>query len=110
MSSNISKLHEFTTESMGSNYLNINRLSMLHILSNVPAGTLNVKYGFHGPSLTVSTACASGLSSIVEAYKWIKLDEADLVLVGGCEDVYNPICLQSSIRLQAMTTKVYDEP
>lgn len=74
MSSNISKLHEFSMESIASNYVNVNRLSMLHILSNVPAGTLNVKYQFHGPSLTVSTACASGLSSIVEAYKWIKLN------------------------------------
>ena len=69
---------------MASDYVNINRLSMLHILSNVPAGTLNVKYQFYGPSMTVSTACASGLSSIVEAFKWIKLNDADLVLAGGC--------------------------
>ena len=47
---------------------------MLHILSNIPTGILNVKYQIKGPSLTVSTACASGLSSVVEAYKWIKLN------------------------------------
>jgi 3-oxoacyl-[acyl-carrier-protein] synthase II len=56
---------------------------MLQVLTNISAATLNVKYKFKGPSLTVSTACASGLSSIVEGYKWIKYGEADLVIAGG---------------------------
>lgn len=110
MSSNLSKINEFAQESAAHHYVNINRLSMLHILSNIPAGALNVKYQFHGPSMTVSTACASGLSAIVEAYKWIKLGEADVALSGGAEDVYNPLCLNSSIRLQAMSTQKYDRP
>lgn len=38
---------------------------MLQILTNIPCASLNVKYHFHGPSLTVSTACATGLSAIV---------------------------------------------
>ena len=45
---------------------------MLHLLTNIPVATINVKYRFKGPSLTVSTACASGLSAVVEGYKWIK--------------------------------------
>jgi 3-oxoacyl-(acyl-carrier-protein) synthase len=46
---------------------------MLQILTNIPAATIGVQHKFRGPSLTVSSACASGLSAIVEAYKWIKL-------------------------------------
>ena len=38
---------------------------MLQVLTNIPCATLNVKYKFQGPSLTVSTACATGLSSII---------------------------------------------
>lgn len=56
---------------------------MLQILSNITAGSLNVKYKLLGPSLTVSTACASGLSAVLESYKWIKLGEADIVIAGG---------------------------
>lgn len=78
---------------------------MLQILTNIPAATLNVQLKFKGPSLTVSTACASGLSAIVEAIKWIRLDEADLVIAGSSEDVYNPLYLYSSLRLQAMSSK-----
>ena len=97
-------------ESQASNYKNINRLSMLQVLNNIPAGTLNVKHKFRGPSMTVGTACASGLSALVEAVKWIRLDEADFVVTGAAEDVYNPLYLNSSIRIQAMTTKQYEEP
>lgn len=32
------------------------------------------------------------------------------MIVGASEDVYNPLYLNSSIRLQAMTTKLYDRP
>ena len=47
---------------------------MLQILTNIPSATIVVNYKLKGPSLTVSSACASGLSAIVEAYKWIKLN------------------------------------
>ena len=56
---------------------------MLQILTNIPCATLNVKYKFLGPSLTVSTACATGLSAVLEGYKWIKYGEADIVIVGA---------------------------
>lgn len=61
-------------ESHKDHFKNINRLSMLQILNNIPAGTLNVLYKFQGPSLTVGTACASGLSAIIEAVKWVRLN------------------------------------
>lgn len=56
---------------------------MLQILTNIPCATLNVKYKFNGPSLTVSTACATGLSAVLEGYKWIKYSEADIAVVGA---------------------------
>jgi 3-oxoacyl-[acyl-carrier-protein] synthase II len=83
---------------------------MLQILANIPAATLNVQHQFKGPSLTVSTACASGLSAIVEGYKWIRLNEADIVIAGASEDIYNPLYLYSSLRLQAMSSREYPHP
>jgi 3-oxoacyl-[acyl-carrier-protein] synthase II len=96
---------EHIQESSASHFKTVNRLSMLQILTNIPAATIGVNYRFKGPSLTVSSACASGLSAIVEAAKWIKLGEADVALAGASEDVYNPLYTNSSVRLQAMTTK-----
>jgi 3-oxoacyl-[acyl-carrier-protein] synthase II len=110
LASSTTKLLEQIEESSSHHYQNINRLSMLQVLTNIPAGALNVLYGFKGPSMTVSTACASGLSAVIEGAKWIKLKEADFVIVGASEDVYNPLYLNSSIRIQAMTTKAYEKP
>ncbi len=56
---------------------------MLQVLTNIPCATLNVKYKLNGPSLTVSTACATGLSAVIEGYKWIKYGEADIVVAGA---------------------------
>ena len=107
LASSTSKMLEQIEESAATSYKTVNRLSMLQILTNIPAATIGVQYKFKGPSLTVSSACASGLSAIVEAAKWIRLGEADVALAGAAEDVYNPLVTNSSIRIQAMTTKQY---
>lgn len=110
MSSNITKLTEFLEEANTKGPELINRLTMMHILSNIPAATVSVKYGLQGPSGSSSTACATGLTSVIEAYKWIRDGDAESAIAGGVEDVYNSTCLFSSIRLQAMTTKQYEQP
>jgi len=33
--------------------------------------------------MTVNTACASGLSAIVQAAKYIKYDDVDVMIAGG---------------------------
>lgn len=65
LSSSTSKMLEHIQDSASSHYQNIHRLSMLQILTNIPAATVGVQYQLKGPSLTVSSACASGLSAIV---------------------------------------------
>jgi 3-oxoacyl-[acyl-carrier-protein] synthase II len=72
MSSSMSRLTECIGEAAVNGFDRINRLTMLHILSNIPTATLTIKYGLKGPSGSVSTACATGLSSVGDAYKWIK--------------------------------------
>jgi 3-oxoacyl-[acyl-carrier-protein] synthase II len=110
LGSTLTRLTEMMQDCHADHYRTIHRLSMLQVLSSIPAATLNVQLAFKGPALTVSTACASGLSAIVEAAKWVRLGEADFVLAGAAEDVYNPLYLHSSLRLQAMTSKQYASP
>ena len=97
-------------ESANTSFQSINRLSLLHLITSIPTGVLNVKYKINGPTLTVNTACASGLSAVLQAYKYIKYDEADVMLAGGVEDSYNPIEINSCLRIQAMTSKPYEKP
>lgn len=83
MGSNLTKISEFVSESASSRFQNINRLSLLHLITSIPTGTLNVKYKTNGPTMTVNTACAAGLSAVIQAAKYIKYDGVDVMLAGG---------------------------
>jgi 3-oxoacyl-[acyl-carrier-protein] synthase II len=48
-----------------------------------------MKFGIKGPSIGISTACASGTNAIGEAARMIRHGEIDLALAGGSEA---PIC------------------
>lgn len=49
------------------------------------AAAVAMKLGIRGPSLGVSTACASGAHAIGEAMRWIRHGEADIVIAGGAD-------------------------
>jgi 3-oxoacyl-[acyl-carrier-protein] synthase II len=49
-------------------------------------------FNFHGPCLSINTACASGLDAIGHAYNSIKNRDLEFALAGGCEA---PIALQT---------------
>lgn len=55
-----------------------------------------------GPLITPSTACASSLSAIGDAFLLIRQGYADLFLVGATEEIWNPITLVSPQRLGVM--------
>lgn len=52
---------------------------------NMPAAQIAMRWKLHGPSLTVSTACASSLDAIGVAARMIESGQCDVVLSGGAE-------------------------
>lgn len=65
----------------------VDRKTMIRILPNMAASQLCMRYGLHGPLLTVTTACASSNDAIGNAARLIRSGEADVVLTGGTEAV-----------------------
>jgi len=61
------------------------RKVMLRALSNMAAGQLAMHYGWHGPSLTLSTACASTLDALGHGAMMIRAGRADVVVAAGTE-------------------------
>lgn len=53
------------------------------VLTNLAAGQVAMKLGARGPSLCVSTACATGNHSIGEGMHAIRRGEADIIVAGG---------------------------
>lgn len=61
------------------------RKTMMKALSNMGAAQITMLHGLHGPSLTVSTACASSIDAIGIASGLIAGGRADAAIVGGTE-------------------------
>lgn len=78
------------------------------VMPNSVAAHLSIPYGFRGPCVTVSSACASGAAAIGEGVELLRRGAADLVLAVGGDAMltYNAIC--SYLRLDAMSRNVQD--
>ncbi len=55
------------------------------VIPNMAAAALALRWGLHGPQLTISTACASSLDAIGHAARLIERGDADVALAGGTE-------------------------
>ena len=57
------------------------------VLGNVAAANIAIQKGIQGPSLTISTACASGGDAISTAAMLLLMDEADAVVAVGAAPI-----------------------
>ncbi|MGD9750603.1 MAG: beta-ketoacyl synthase [Acidimicrobiia bacterium] len=62
--------------------------TMIKIWSNMAASQICMRHQLHGPSLTVSTACASSLDALGTAARYLEAGVCDVALVGGTEGGY----------------------
>jgi 3-oxoacyl-[acyl-carrier-protein] synthase II len=78
-------------------------------LTNLAAGQVAMKIGARGPSLCVSTACATGNHSIGEAWRNIRSGGADLIVAGGAEAGVLPVGIAGFMVMKALS-KRNDDP
>ncbi|MDP4290398.1 MAG: beta-ketoacyl-ACP synthase II [Bacteroidota bacterium] len=59
------------------------------MISDIAAGHISIKYGFRGPNFCTVSACASSSNAMVDALNYIRLNKADMFVVGGSEASIN---------------------
>lgn len=74
-------------------------------LTNLAGGQIAIRYGAQGPSLCVTTACATGNHAIGEAFRAIQYDDADAILAGGCEAAVSPVGLAGFMVMRALSKR-----
>ena len=55
------------------------------MISDLAAGHISIRYGFHGPNFATTSACASSTNALADAFNLIRLGKADAIVAGGAE-------------------------
>ena len=79
------------------------------VMLNAASSHLAIRYGIHGPSYGVATACASANNAMIDAYKAIRDGDVDIVLTGGTEAAISKLGLAGFGAMRALSER-NDEP
>ncbi|MCL7714004.1 beta-ketoacyl-[acyl-carrier-protein] synthase family protein [Stenotrophomonas mori] len=60
-------------------------LTIIRAMTNAAASQVSMRYGLHGPSFVVASACASSNHAIAQAVQLIRAGAMDVALAGGSE-------------------------
>ena len=55
------------------------------MIADIASGHISIRFGFHGPNFTTTSACASSTNAIGTAFNLIRLGKADMIVSGGAE-------------------------
>jgi 3-oxoacyl-[acyl-carrier-protein] synthase II len=79
------------------------------MMPNAAAALVGLQFGYTGPNLCITTACAAGAHAIGEGMRLIRDHSADVVVVGGAEAAVTPLALAAFHRMGALSNRE-DEP
>lgn len=79
------------------------------VITNLAAGWISMNHNLKGPSYCISSACASGVHSIGEAYNYVRFGLADAMIAGGTESTVSPMAIAGFGNMKALSTR-NDDP
>jgi len=75
------------------------------IMSNAAAAHISIKWKTMGPTMSPVSACAIGNTAIGEAFRLIRMGEADVMFAGGTEAAITDLSLASFGNATALSTR-----
>jgi 3-oxoacyl-[acyl-carrier-protein] synthase II len=79
------------------------------MIADIASGHISIMYGFHGPNFTTTSACASSSNAIADAFNYIRLGKANIIVAGGAEAAISPGGVGGFNAMHALSTR-NDEP
>ncbi len=59
------------------------------MIADIASGHISIRFGFRGPNFTTVSACASSTNALIDAFNYIRLGKADIIISGGSEAAVN---------------------
>ena len=75
------------------------------MISDIGPGHVSIKYGFRGPNFTTTSACASSTNAIVDAFNYIRLGKASIIVTGGAEAAITEAGVGGFSSMHAISTR-----
>jgi len=79
------------------------------MIADIASGHISIMYGFHGPNFTTTSACASSSNAIADAFNYIRLGKANVIVAGGAEAAICPSGVGGFNAMHALSTR-NDDP
>jgi 3-oxoacyl-[acyl-carrier-protein] synthase II len=79
------------------------------MIADIAGGHISIKYGFRGPNFTTVSACASSTNSLIDAFNYIRLGQADVMVTGGSEAAVTIAGMGGFNAMHALSTR-NDDP
>ena len=79
------------------------------MIADIAGGHISIKYGFRGPNFTTVSACASSTNAMIDAFNYIRLGHADVMVTGGSEAAVTIAGMGGFNAMHALSTR-NDDP
>jgi 3-oxoacyl-[acyl-carrier-protein] synthase II len=57
------------------------------MILDIAPGHISIKYGLRGPNFSTVSACASSTNALIDAFNYVRLGMADIIISGGSEAI-----------------------
>jgi 3-oxoacyl-[acyl-carrier-protein] synthase II len=79
------------------------------MISDIAAGQISMQYGFMGVNYATVSACASSSHALMNAFDYIRIGRADIIVAGGSEATITKTALGGFTSMKAMSER-NDDP
>lgn len=75
------------------------------MIADLSAGHISIMYGFRGPNYCTVSACASSNNAFFDAFNYIRLGKANIIVCGGSEAAITPCGVGGFNAMRAISTR-----
>jgi 3-oxoacyl-[acyl-carrier-protein] synthase II len=75
------------------------------MIVDIAPGYISIKHGFRGPNFATVSACASSTHAMIDAFNYIRLGKADVIVTGGSEASVNEPSVGGFSNMKALSER-----